>query len=61
MFKPQYVDERGQPIANTSPSLWERILGYRPRYVTPPRRGKTTADAEPSASKRSRRRATDNE
>lgn len=35
-MKPQYLDKYGQPLSAESPSIWERIIGYKPRYVTVP-------------------------
>lgn len=54
MYKPQYVDKYGQP-ASESRSLLEHIIGYKPRYVTPPEYGVKPADAKQKGGRRDQR------
>jgi hypothetical protein len=55
MYKPQYIDRTRLLVANESPSLWERFLGYKPRYVTQPDRGVIAVDVKQAGGRRVRR------
>lgn len=54
MSRPQYINRDGDSIVTSPPSLWERILGYKPRYLTP----SDTGEDRPRV-RRERRRSAD--